>query len=429
MITIMAGAGTAQRALGQGSATGFSVSGPAWEIRFALNWSLIDVVPVNSLPFTAATAAGGDIGWSQYDQFCNITNYGPFHATAADFGPDEQSSATITLYPPQHPINPLVQCARNAGLTLVGFASATSHSSITTGSLSVEFGSAVGTHYKACNSSYFLKPLLCLTGAGGGTGFMADSLTFTPGENPRLLISASTDIDVAFISCQNNETTGVTLRRAVLLRYRGVSGNNLIFRGDGLAIIDTIEGANQQPELYGLFEGGVPTTNAPFQIEIPIPQGAASEPFSFQIFGSASDTFNAGDLNGDGLLTRADAELLVNLIGTSWSDDAYQLAGDMNLDGVINDVDAAILYHRCRSCFSPCNPADIAFSDGSGAPDGQLDNGDFNLFMTAFFGGAPAGYPANPADIADSSGDPGPDGQVDNGDLTLFISAYFDGCP
>lgn len=91
--------------------------------------------------------------------------------------------------------------------------------------------------------------------------------------------------------------------------------------------------------------------------------------------------------------------------------------------------DAAILYHRCRTCFTPCNPADIAFTDGSGAPDGQIDNGDFSLFIGAFYGGAPAGYPANPADIADSSGNPGPDGEVDNGDWTLFIASYFEGCP
>jgi hypothetical protein len=90
--------------------------------------------------------------------------------------------------------------------------------------------------------------------------------------------------------------------------------------------------------------------------------------------------------------------------------------------------DVAHLYSRCRSCFEPCNPADIAMLDGVGAPDGNLGNGDFSLFVQGFFVGTPSGYPANPADIASSGGELGPDGQIDNGDFTVFFSFFFAGC-
>lgn len=431
-IAITALAGTTQvaipQALGGPSFIGFARAGQAWEFRIDLRWSLIDAEPVNCVRFTSASAAGIDIGWEQFMMNCGRTRYGPFVATDADFGPVRQSNAAITLYPPEQPINPLVACAYMEQFTLVATATATSISDCTSGSVLAEHGFIVGTNAEVCNGLNIFDNLMVLTDVGAASGFFADSLTFL-GSQPKLVITASTDIRMGYVSCYNTHPpVGGSFRRAVLIHYRGLSGNTEMFSGAGLAIVDRIDGVDQEPELYGLFEGGLPTTNAPLQIEIPIPQGAASEPFSFHISGSTSDTFNAGDLNGDGVLTSADAELLVSLIGTSWNDDAYQLAGDMNLDGVINDVDAAILYHRCRSCFSPCNPADIAFSDGSGAPDGQLDNGDLNLFIASFFGGTPAGYPANPADIADSSGNPGPDGQVDNGDLTLFVTAYFDGC-
>lgn len=89
------------------------------------------------------------------------------------------------------------------------------------------------------------------------------------------------------------------------------------------------------------------------------------------------------------------------------------------------------LYRITRSCW-----ADVAATDGAPGADGQLDNGDFQLFFTAFFGaacagcGQPGAAPCNPADIAPTDGDPaaGPDGCVDNGDFSLFFQSFFGGC-
>jgi hypothetical protein len=78
---------------------------------------------------------------------------------------------------------------------------------------------------------------------------------------------------------------------------------------------------------------------------------------------------------------------------------------------------------------TPCNPADIAGTDASPGPDGQIDNGDFALFIASFFGDVCTGaVPCAPADIAGTDAAPGPDGQIDNGDFSLFISAFFAGC-
>lgn len=82
-----------------------------------------------------------------------------------------------------------------------------------------------------------------------------------------------------------------------------------------------------------------------------------------------------------------------------------------------------------------CNAADIAQSDSSPGPDGQLDNGDFSLFLTLFFSstcpncGQPAAPACNAADIAQVDSSPGPDGCVDNGDFSLFLTKFFEGCP
>ncbi len=77
-----------------------------------------------------------------------------------------------------------------------------------------------------------------------------------------------------------------------------------------------------------------------------------------------------------------------------------------------------------------CSPADIAYTDASPGPDGQVDNGDFSLFISSFFGANCTGtIPCNDADIAQTDSTPGADGQVDNGDFSLFIAAFFAGCP
>jgi glucose/arabinose dehydrogenase len=80
------------------------------------------------------------------------------------------------------------------------------------------------------------------------------------------------------------------------------------------------------------------------------------------------------------------------------------------------------------------NPADIAFTDARIGNDGQVDNGDFSLFITCFFGGGDrsgspeerAAYVLNwPADIGSTDASPTPDGRIDNGDFSLFISSFF----
>jgi ELWxxDGT repeat protein len=86
---------------------------------------------------------------------------------------------------------------------------------------------------------------------------------------------------------------------------------------------------------------------------------------------------------------------------------------------------------------TPCNPADIAATDASPGADACVDNGDFSLFISSFFGAdctATCGIlpvtPCNPADIAATDAAPGADGCVDNGDFSLFISSFFTAvCP
>lgn len=69
------------------------------------------------------------------------------------------------------------------------------------------------------------------------------------------------------------------------------------------------------------------------------------------------------------------------------------------------------------------NPADIANTAGDPGDDGQVNNGDFSLFFSAFFSTDPL---LNwPADIAQTDGTPGPDGNIDNGDFSLFFSSFF----
>jgi hypothetical protein len=79
-----------------------------------------------------------------------------------------------------------------------------------------------------------------------------------------------------------------------------------------------------------------------------------------------------------------------------------------------------------------CNPGDIAFTDATPPGDGSLNNGDFQLFIGAFFSAECDGstLPCNPADIAQTDATPGPDGWVDNGDFQLFVTFFFtaEGC-
>jgi hypothetical protein len=79
---------------------------------------------------------------------------------------------------------------------------------------------------------------------------------------------------------------------------------------------------------------------------------------------------------------------------------------------------------------NPCSAADIASTDGLPMPDGKIDNGDFIVFISEFFGGGcqPSLTPCSPADIAQTDGTPGGDGAVNNGDFVLFITEFFSGC-
>ncbi len=79
---------------------------------------------------------------------------------------------------------------------------------------------------------------------------------------------------------------------------------------------------------------------------------------------------------------------------------------------------------------NPCSAADIASTDGLPMPDGKIDNGDFIVFISEFFGGGcqPSLTPCSPADIAQTDGTPGGDGSVNNGDFVLFITEFFAGC-
>ncbi len=72
----------------------------------------------------------------------------------------------------------------------------------------------------------------------------------------------------------------------------------------------------------------------------------------------------------------------------------------------------------------PCNPADVANTDGDFGPDGVVDSGDFQLFFVAFFATDPGVQSI--ADIADTDGNLVSDFAVDNADFTAFFAAFFD---
>jgi hypothetical protein len=111
---------------------------------------------------------------------------------------------------------------------------------------------------------------------------------------------------------------------------------------------------------------------------------------------------------------------------------------DFNSNGIVDSADIDILragYFDGREnglfCATPCSPCDIATSQSAPGADGNLDEGDYNLFFSGFFDSLSF------CDIADDSGAPlppfGSGGGVNNGvteaDYNLFVSLYFDGCP
>jgi len=91
----------------------------------------------------------------------------------------------------------------------------------------------------------------------------------------------------------------------------------------------------------------------------------------------------------------------------------------------------------CNPVSPRCNPADIAFDDGTplppvGVPGGTnngVTEGDYNLFFAQFFDAGPA------CDIANDDGSPLPpfgtlqtNNGVTEGDYNLFFSIFFEGC-
>ena len=106
-----------------------------------------------------------------------------------------------------------------------------------------------------------------------------------------------------------------------------------------------------------------------------------------------------------------------------------------NTCGATNSNAATLTFGACTA--PRCNPADIAYDDGTplppiGAPTGTnngVTEGDYNLFFAQFFD-------ANAAvDIANDDGSPLPpfgplttNNGVTEGDYNLFFSIFFDGC-
>jgi hypothetical protein len=117
-------------------------------------------------------------------------------------------------------------------------------------------------------------------------------------------------------------------------------------------------------------------------------------------------------------------------------DGTIAVAGSLQLVGT--EPSSYITYITNPDGICPCSAADIANADGEAAPiggvDGQVTNGDFFAFFSAFF--AEDGDPARlAADIADADGRTlfdtpagGPDGAVTNADFQAFFAAFFDGC-
>jgi hypothetical protein len=110
---------------------------------------------------------------------------------------------------------------------------------------------------------------------------------------------------------------------------------------------------------------------------------------------------------------------ITDLAGTTQVIDARTEAWDVN-------------WFKLVVGFPGCNPADIADNAAEPGPDQCVDNGDFQLFINAFFGGTgcPGDPGCNPADIANNGSQPIPDGVLDNGDFQLFITSFFTAnCP
>jgi hypothetical protein len=133
-----------------------------------------------------------------------------------------------------------------------------------------------------------------------------------------------------------------------------------------------------------------------------------------------------GDVNLDGVVDAADLSIAQGNLGQpgGWAD------GDINGDGLVTQADIDIILAAIGT--PACNSADIAATDSTPGADGCVDNGDFSLFISAFFNANCDGttIPCNPADIAATDSTPGADGSVDNGDFSLFISAFFNAvCP
>ena len=195
----------------------------------------------------------------------------------------------------------------------------------------------------------------------------------------------------------------------------------------------------------------------PFAFGLPITARIIGWPFVYDLQvtpgGNLYITGNFRDASApDGSLRPVNG--IARLVGNSWQtvppglgttegralamlpDGRLAVAGSFELIGT--EPSSRIAYITNPDGICPCSAADVANADGEAAPtggaDGQVTNGDFSAFFSAFF--ADEGDPARlAADIADADGRTlfdtpagGPDGAVTNADFTAFFAAFFDGC-
>jgi hypothetical protein len=170
-------------------------------------------------------------------------------------------------------------------------------------------------------------------------------------------------------------------------------------------------------------------TNVPVPCDEPI---ITTEPVALTRFSGQPATFSVV-ATGTATLTYQWRKNTVNIdgqTGPTLTIASATPADDGQYDCVVSNGCGSDTSTSVQLTVSPkCSPVDIANTDTDPTPDGQLDNGDFQAFFSAFF------LPEDDAgrlvaDVTNTDGDGGPpDGQVDNGDFNFFFAQFFAGCP
>ncbi len=126
---------------------------------------------------------------------------------------------------------------------------------------------------------------------------------------------------------------------------------------------------------------------------------------------------------------------MTNSVGTSTAVSGGRREIQVVVTNPCGNQTSNVVLHTITTC--RCNPADIAFDDGSplppvgtpGSDNNGVTEGDYNLFFATYFEAGPA------CDIANDDGTPLPpfgildtNNGVTEGDYNLFFSIYFDGC-